>query len=486
MLGLLVIIKFAVSLFLIASLSSCNINFSSKNKLEQIKHKGVLHVLTRVDPTTYYEGPEGFSGLEYDLVTLFAKHLGVKVHFETPNTFDEILTKIAKGKADIAAAGLTITPERQKLMRFAPAYDEITEQIIYRSGKRRPKNVRALAHGIIEVVKGTSHVETLLSLKKKTPDLDWNVNSEQDTDALLYFVNEGLIDYTIADSNQVALIRRFYPKLNIAFDMTEPRQLAWALSAKADPSLYDEATKFFNKIKQDKTLEQLLERHYGHAEVLSYVGNCVFRQHIKSRLPQFQKHFIAAAQQYTIDWRLLAAIGYQESHWLNDAVSPTGVQGIMMLTHRTAKQLGINNRNNPQQSIAGGARYFHQRLKRIPGRIPEPDRIWFALASYNVGLGHLEDARILTQQQGGNPDKWMDVKKRLPLLSQKKWYSKTKHGHARGKEPVRFVENIRNYYDLLIWLTEENIIKKNAMTAKAKEALEKIENPILSNLPAAL
>lgn len=483
---MLAIIKFAVCLFLIATLSSCDINFSPRNKLEQIKHKGVLHVLTRIDPSTYYEGPESFSGLEYDLVILFAKHLGVEVRFETPDTFDDILTKIIKGKADIAAAGLTVTPDRQKLMRFAPPYAEITEQIIYRSGKRRPKNIKDLISGIIEVVQGTSHVETLLSLKKKTPALEWNVNDEQDTDALLYFVNEGLIDYTIADSNQVSLIRRYYPKLNIAFDISGPRQLAWALSAKSDPSLYDEVTQFFNTIKQDKTLEQLLERHYGHAEVLSYVGNCVFRQHIKKRLPRYQKYFIAAAQRYDIDWRLLAAIGYQESHWLNDAVSPTGVQGIMMLTRRTAKQVGIHNRNNPQQSIEGGARYFHQRLKKIPGRIPEPDRTWFALASYNVGLGHLEDARILTQEQGGNPDKWMDVKKRLPLLSQKKWYSKTKYGYARGKEPVRFVENIRNYYDLLIWLTEENIIKKNAMNQKTKETPEELGNPILDSVPSAL
>ncbi|MGR9045643.1 MAG: membrane-bound lytic murein transglycosylase MltF [Gammaproteobacteria bacterium] len=478
--------KIAVSLFLIVSLATCDFKFPIRNKLDQIKHKGVLHVLTRIDPTTYYEGPEGFTGLEFDLVMLFANHLGVEVRFETPRTFDEILNKIAKGKADIAAAGLTVTPERQNLMRFAPAYDEITEQIVYRSGKRKPNKVKDLTQGIIEVVKGTSHVETLAALKQKIPGLNWNINAELDTDALLYFVNEGLIDYTVADSNQVALIRRFYPKLNIAFDITEPRQLAWALSAKTDPSLYDEVTKFFNKIKQDKTLEQLLERHYGHAEVLSYVGNCVFRQHIKSRLPKYRPFFIAAAAQYPVDWRLLAAIGYQESHWLNDAVSPTGVQGIMMLTRRTAQQVGINNRNNPQQSIVGGARYFHQRLKKIPQRIPEPDRIWFALASYNVGLGHLEDARILTQQQGGNPDKWMDVKKRLPLLSQKKWYSQTKHGYARGKEPVRFVENIRNYYDLLIWLTEENVIKKNAMTEKTKEALVDAENPILNSVPSAL
>jgi membrane-bound lytic murein transglycosylase F len=394
---------------------------------------------------------------------LFATQLGVKVKFETPGTFDDILKRIAKGKADIAAAGLTITEQRSKKMRFAPAYHEVTEQLIYRSGTRRPNDVSSLTHGIIEVAKSTSHIDSLTYLKQDTPELTWNVNDELDTDGLLYLVNEGLIDYTVADSNQTILISRFYPKLNIAFDMSEPRQLAWALSPSDDNSLYDEVVNFFKRIKKDKTLDQLLEKHYGHTSSLSYIGNCKFRQQQKSRLPLYQKYFNSAAAQYHIDWRLLAAIGYQESHWLDQAVSPTGVEGIMMLTNGTAADLGIKDRTDPAQSIDGAARYFQQRIRIIPEQIPEPDRTWFALASYNVGLGHLEDARALTKKQGGNPDKWMDVKQRLPLLTQEKWHQQTKYGYARGYEPVKFVENIRSYYDLLVWLTEENQIKKNAM-----------------------
>jgi membrane-bound lytic murein transglycosylase F len=461
--------RLVISFIFTATLTTCDNGFLSSNKLEQIKRAGVLHVLTRNDPTTYYESPEGLSGLEYDLAVLFADQLGVKVKFETPNTFDDILNRIAKGKADIAAAGLTITEQRSKKMRFAPPYHEITEQLIYRSGTRRPNDINSLTHGIIEVAKGTSHIDSLLYLKHDTPDLNWNVNDELDTDGLLYLVNEGLIDYTVADSNQTTLIRRFYPKLNIAFDISEPRRLAWALSQSSDNSLYDEVVRFFNRIKENKTLDQLLEKHYGHTSSLSYIGNCKFRQLQKSRLPLYRKYFNSAAMQYNIDWRLLAAIGYQESGWLDKAVSPTGVEGIMMLTGETAEELGIKNRNDPAQSIAGGARYFQQRIQMIPEQIPEPDRTWFALASYNVGLGHLEDARALTKKQGGNPDKWMDVKQRLPLLTQQKWHQQTKHGYARGQEPVEFVENIRSYYDLLVWLTEENQIKKNAMDVDSED-----------------
>ncbi len=437
-----------------------------QNQLEKIKHSGILKVLTRIDPTTYYKNTDGYTGLESDLIKLFAEHLGVKVEFIIPNTFAEILTGIAENKADIAAAGLTITPHRAQKMRFSPSYYEITEQLIYRSGNPRPKNVANLTEGIIEVTEGTSHVNTLNDLKKTAPDLTWSVNRELDTNGLLYLVNEGLIDYTIADSNQVLLVRRYYPELNIAFNLTKPLQLAWAMGLSNDNSLFDEVARFFAHIKKNNTLAQLIEKHYGHASTLNYVDNCTFRQHRKSRLPLYQKYFAAAAEQYKIDWRLLAAIGYQESHWQDNAISPTGVEGIMMLTNDTANFLKIKNRKDPVQSIEGGARFFQQRIKLLDDTIPEPDRTWLALASYNVGMGHLYDARILTKQQGGDPDKWIDVKQYLPLLADEKWHRKTKYGYARGNEPVQYVENIRGYYDLLVWLTEENQIKKQVMEVK--------------------
>lgn len=426
---------------------------TSGNQLERIKKSGILSVLTRYDPTTYYEGAHGFSGLEYDLVQLFAEHLAVKTHYILPDTFAAILQKTAAGEADFAAAGISITEERKQQLLFTPPYQKITEQLIFRSGTKRPRKAGDLVNGILEIVKGTSHAQTLLQLKKHTPQLQWLTNETLDTDGLLYLVNERLIDYTIADSNQMTLIRRFYPKLNVAFNISPARHLAWAFKKSDDLSLYNEAVAFFKKIEKNKTLEQLLERHYGHTRNIKYVGNCTFRLHLKSRLPQHKILFQKAATQHKLDWRLLAAISYQESHWDESAVSPTGVKGLMMLTKATAKQFAIKNRINPRESIFGGAKYLIQRLKTIPSRIPEPDRTWLALASYNIGYGHVEDARIITQKLGKNPDKWVDVKQALPLLTKKKWYSKTKHGYARGKEPVIYVDNIRSYLDLLFWYT---------------------------------
>lgn len=459
-------LKRLLILVVLTSLSSCD-NYSPSHKgfskLEQIKLEGTINILTHHHPTTYHSSSGSLTGLEFDLIMLFAKRIGVKANFIVPNNFSDILSKLSKNQADIAAAGLTITPTRKKNIRFSSPYQNIKEQIVYRSGTKRPRTITDLSQGILEVAKGTSHIGSLNKLKAQYPELNWNINTELNTDALLYLVNEGLIDYTVADSHLVNSIKQFYPKLYTAFDISKARQLAWALPLSIDNSLYDEINLFFKDIKQDKTLEHLLDKYYGDTKNLSYVDNCTFRLHVKQRLPNFQSLFQQEAKKYDLDWRLVAAIGYQESHWLPNAISPTGVKGIMMLTKKTAKQVGVNDRTDPIQSISGGTLYFNQRLKKVPSRIHNPDRTWFALASYNVGFGHFEDARILTEKRNGNPDKWLDVKTSLPLLSKEKWYKQTKYGYARGNEPVHYVENIRGYYNLLIWLTEENQIEKNVM-----------------------
>lgn len=183
-----------------------------------------------------------------------------------------------------------------------------------------------------------------------------------------------------------------------------------------------------------------------------------YLQRINDRLPNYEALFKKVAKDNSLDWKLLAAISYQESHWSPKARSPTGVRGLMMLTLDTARQLGIENRLVPEQSIKGGALYFRQTYYKISDRIQEPDRTWLALAAYNIGFAHLEDARKLVEKRGGNPDNWIDVRESLPLLSQKEWYEQTRHGKARGGEPVTYVENIRRYYDILRWIKYRKLI----------------------------
>ncbi len=208
----------------------------------------------------------------------------------------------------------------------------------------------------------------------------------------------------------------------------------------------------FARVDDSGRLAEIRQRHYDHVESYEPVGTFTFMRQMRERLPPLRPYFEEAAQAHDLDWRLLAAVGYQESHWNPDAVSRTGVRGVMMLTQRTARQLGIENRRDPEQSIKGGARYLRSMIDRVPERIGYPDRMWLGLAAYNVGYGHLEDARRLTQSLGGDPDRWIDVRDHLPLLTQERYYSQTRFGYARGYEPVHFVENIRTFYEILLWM----------------------------------
>ena len=174
-----------------------------------------------------------------------------------------------------------------------------------------------------------------------------------------------------------------------------------------------------------------------------------FYHHIETRLPLYRRQFEEVARAYGTSWMLLAAQAYQESHWDRHAVSPTGVRGLMMLTRDTASSLGIQNRLDPAKSIEGGARYFRTLERRLPGHIGKPDRIWIALAAYNVGMGHIKDARRLARRMGKNPDAWQGLKTVLPLLARKPYYETLQYGYARGWEPVRYVKRIRAYHALL-------------------------------------
>jgi len=443
------------AVFLVSLTVLLNACAPQNSLLEQVRNDGELKVLTRNGPTTYYIGPHGPTGLEYELLQAFANHLGVKINLVVEDNLEAMMNTIANGDAQIAAAGLTITDDRKKLVRFTPSYQTITQQVVYRRGSDRPRKVEDLINGHIEVIARSSHAEKLNQLKFQYPDLNWDENAEIGSSELINLVAEDVIDYTVADSNEVSLVRRYLPEVQVAFDLTQPEFIAWAMPKNNDESLYKAAENFFTKIKNNGELKRLIALHYGHVRKYDYAGTPTYMRHIQGRLPTYQKSFLNAAENNELDWRLLAAVAYQESHWNPQAVSPTGVRGIMMLTKVTAKQLGIRNRTDAKQSISGGARYVRAMYNKFTD-IPDPDRIWLALASYNVGYGHVKDAQMLTKKRGGDPHKWTDVKKTLPLLRKRKWYRQTKYGYARGGEPVRYVENIRSYYDILRWQTERN------------------------------
>jgi membrane-bound lytic murein transglycosylase F len=266
-------------------------------------------------------------------------------------------------------------------------------------------------------------------------------------------VSKDELDYTISDSNILAVARRRYPNLGIGFSVTDTLEIGWLLNKDTDDSLRAALIEYFGSIQSNGFFSALEDKYFGHVQSFDYVDTRAFMRSVDKILPVYKELFEAYAGDN--DWRLLAAMSYQESHWKPKATSPTGVRGMMMLTLGTAKDMKVTSRTDAEQSISGGSRYFSSLLRRIPARIQSPDRIWMSLAAYNVGLGHLEDARVITERQGYNPDLWVDVKKHLPLLRQKKFYKSTRYGYARGDEAVNYVDNIRRYYDTLIWLEDQ-------------------------------
>ena len=416
---------------------------------EQLTLKsGTLTVLTRNIPTAYYIGPEGETGFEYDLARKFADDLGLKLKIKVADSISEMLAAMAADEADIAAGGVIHTRERERRFTFGPDYDTVRQQFVYRKGSPHPDSLKAMQDYLPIIPRRSSYAERLRELKRDYPRLKWQTTDDYSTDQLLEKIWLKKISCTIADSNILAVNRRYYPELKTAFPISEKQSLAWIINPKLRP-LRRKLAAWFKKIKKNGELENLKKCYYTDNRNFDYVDTKVFIRRIKTRLPKYRHLFEKYGVKYDIPWTLLAAKAYQESHWDPEATSITGVRGIMMLTNTTARQLGIEDRLNAEESIRGGAKYLRQLLNRIPDSYPKADRYNVAMAAYNVGMGHIYDARKLARKLGKNPDRWSTLKEVLPLLKQKKYYEKSDYGYARGREPVIYVDRINNYRNIL-------------------------------------
>jgi membrane-bound lytic murein transglycosylase F len=439
-----------ILLGLVINLGTCS---PAITPMQDILATGQLRVVTRENPATYFVSEGVEDGFEYDLAKRFADYLGVELVLYSASV-SRALKDVENGRAHIGAAGLSVSAARKLSVDFGPAYQETTQVLLGRRGKDIPEHVSELPNFDITVLADSSHLERMIQLQANFPDLHWEAQSAQTTIGLMKQVESSEFDLTVVDSGEFAVTQRYFPLLKPVFNIAEPEEIAWAMPKESNV-LGSRVSDFFSQLEDSGDLDQLKEYHFGYIQSFDYVEVTSFMRDMTKRLPGFQELFYQAGEKYKLDWKLLAAISYQESHWRENAVSPTGVKGLMMLTSHTAEEMGVTDREIPEQSIDGGTRYLLKMLDKIPERIEYPDRLWFALAGYNVGFGHLEDARVLTERDGKNPDLWSDVREYLPLLSDKKYYSTVKRGKARGNEPVKYVENIRDYYDLLRWLTRE-------------------------------
>ena len=460
----------------------------AENRIAAIQARGVLRVSTLSSPMTYSAINDKVIGLDYELAQHFADYLGVKLKITVRPTINQLFDDLDNDKADLLAAGLVYNSERSKNYQPGPTYYSVSQQLVYRVGSLRPRSLENLTADQLVLAPGHVVIDDLRALKeKKYPNLSWRVDEKQATIALLEQVKDGKLPYTIADSVAISLYQRVHPELAVALDVTDEQPVTWFSKLDGDQTLSAAMLDFYNGMNEDGILARLEEKYLGHGDDFDYVDTRSFLRAVDNVLPELQPLFERYAQ--AIDWRLLAAISYQESHWDALATSPTGVRGLMMLTKNTAQSLGLTDRTNAEQSISGGARYLQDMMAKVPETVPEEERIWFALAAYNMGYAHMLDARALTVKTKGNPDSWSDVKQRLPLLSQKPWYNKLTYGYARGHEAYAYVENIRKYQISLVGY----LMEKEKEAAQARQLAEsypvvapdELSSPITSILPFA-
>ncbi len=435
----------------LATVSTLAPTGAAARSLEAIEDTGELRVITRNAPTTWYIDSEGEpAGPEHELVQAFADWLEVDVVYQREPSVGAILDAIEAGEGDLAAAAITITDNRRERFRMGPPYQPVTQQIVCRRGNVHPENLAEFAQiDDVAVIADSSYAELLRALERQgKPTPDWQAVPQTTTEALLYRVWRRDLDCTVADSTIVDINRRYFPELLTPMNLSREQQLGWVLpQGRAD--LDRAITRWLETFRAQGELADVREKYYGYFREFDYVDTRVLIRRTDKRFPQYREWFGQAALEYGLPFTLLAAQGYQESHWNAKARSPTGVRGIMMLTRTTAREVGIDNRLDPRQSIFGGAKYMARMKKRFVDAVDEPDRTFLALAAYNVGRAHLHDAQVLARRKNLNPHKWADIRQVLPLLSDAEYYRELKYGYARGHEPVRYVRRIREYRHVL-------------------------------------
>lgn len=437
-----------LAIAVLALVGSCTPPPPAKATFSHIR--GELRVVTLNSPTSYYLGANRAEGLEFELASEFAQRLGVTLYMYPVASVKAMQAELAEGRADIAAAQITADASWREVGEPADVYERIPQLVVYRRGGTRPREALQLESARLAVRAGSPQ-EHLLERMKHTvaPTLTWIETAPRTADPV-EDVQKGGADYAVVDTREFSFSHHLYPDVAPGFALGDDRPVQWVVRHGA-PRLYQEVNRFFREISQSGELARLIELSSGNAREFEYEESRRFEELVTSRLPQYRNYFEQAAAQTGIDWRLLAAIAYQESKWDPAARSTYGASGLMMLTSSTAEEMGIEDRSNARQNILAGAKYFLEVLAKIPDRIPEPDRTWFAVAAYNVGFGHLEDARIIAQSRGLNPDSWDDVSKQLPLLADEDWYGRTKRGYCRGWEPVQYVERVQGFLKLLEW-----------------------------------
>ena len=402
-----------------------------------------LRVIVKPINTTFWDRPWGLAGLDLELAERLAHQLGRPLELIELDNETIIIDTLAAGQADLAAMSLPVLATWNARVDFSEWLLEDQFVLVAQPDTLGPELPQFRGTAV-----SVSDLDSALTFAREQQVLIGKLSPATGTDpyALMRAVVEETRPYALVRQSQLDLATAAHLELD-ALPVGDSVPLAWPLGSEVDPYVIATLNNLILRAKRSGDLDDVIVRHLPGQPLDGYSARS-FTRHIQSRLSVHWQHFVDASIETEQDPLLLAAIGYQESHWRRRAKSPTGVRGVMMLTLPTAREMGVTNRLDARQSIFGGAKYFKKIRARFDETVPEPDRTWLALAAYNLGYGHLSDVRRLVEARGGNPNDWDTVREALPLKTQRQ--PEFQFGTARGNEAQAYVDNIRNYYNALL------------------------------------
>ncbi len=410
-----------------------------------------LVILTRVGATTYTPNEQGAmnegGGFEFDLARMFAQDQGFNSRFIVAASDEDIRRQLRNGEAQLAAAWQI--PSEDHAFASSSSFFESRNVLVTHEASLPLSSIEQLSDKTVHVVAGSRQEAALRQVREKIRGLRIAADHKNKELDLMAGVATHRLDVALVNNAEFEIGINHYPELQNAMEIGPARPIVWLFAPHSDPALVAKANDFLARMQKNGELDRLRDRYFGHVHRLTALDTGHFIESLQTTLPRYRNLFQAAQSETGVDWRLLAAVAYQESQWNPLATSSTNVRGIMMLTEDTADHFGVSNRLDPEQSIKAGARYISDLRKSLPDSVGEPDRLWLALAGYNLGMGHLNAGRHIAKTLNANPDSWFEMKKVLPLLAQPKYYSRLKSGKGRGGEAVIMVENIRLYTDII-------------------------------------
>jgi membrane-bound lytic murein transglycosylase F len=415
--------------------------------LAEIRERGVLRVITRNNAANYYIWNGQLMGFEYDLAREFAKRQKLELEIVVPPSHDDLLPWLRQGRGDVVAASLTASPERaaREGVAFSRRTNRVYETVVTRADDDSIQAVEDLAGRRFHVRRGSHYWETLEALRDSGVALELvPVPDTLETEEIIERVAKGRYDVTLADSHIVDIERTWRDDVRVALTIGDPVDLGWAMRLD-NPELLAAVNGFFRK-EYRGTIYNVLARRYF-AEPKRIRAHAEDRPLRAGRISPFDASLQKYAESYGFDWRLIAAQMHQESRFDPKARSFAGARGLMQVMPRTAEELGVEDLEDPDTGIYAGVLYMARMRDRFEDQIPASERLWFALAAYNVGYGHVRDARQLAAAHGYDPNRWFGNVERAILLKRRRDVaSRTRFGYCRCSEPVRYVREIRDRY----------------------------------------